>query len=65
MAAGSVRATVTTPPGTLAERAADGLPELVKALGEATGRQAAAEVSERPPAAPAPTPPQGAIDVRV
>jgi hypothetical protein len=65
MAAGSVRAAVTTPPGTLAERAADGLLELVKALEEATGRQAAAAVSERPPSASSPAPPQGAIDVRV
>jgi hypothetical protein len=65
MAAGSVRAAITTPPGTLAERAADGLPELVKALEEATGRQAAAAVSERPPTAPSPRPPQGALDVWV
>jgi hypothetical protein len=65
MAAGSVRATITTPPGALAERAADGLPELLKALEDATGRQAAAAVTERPPSAPSPRPPQGALDVRV
>ncbi|MGN6378749.1 MAG: hypothetical protein ACTHNU_07340 [Gaiellales bacterium] len=65
MASGSVRASVTTPPGTLTERATEALPELVQALEQATNRPAAAPVGERPASAAVPTSPQGAIDVRV
>jgi hypothetical protein len=63
MVEGAVRAQVTTAAGTLSERAQAALPELVAALGRATGRPAAADVAERPPDDPPPTPPPGAVDV--
>jgi hypothetical protein len=63
LAPGGVQASVKTPSGVLAERAADGLPDLISRLGTATGRPAAATSSVRPPGTPAPTPPQGAVDV--
>jgi hypothetical protein len=64
MAGGAVRAQVTTAPGALTERAEAGLPELVAALGRATGRPATAGMAPRPDSAAAPTPPAGAVDVR-
>lgn len=60
---GGVQAAVTTPSGVLAERASDGLPDLISRLGTATGRPAAATSSVRPAGAPRPTPPPGAVDV--
>ncbi len=61
---GGVQAAVTTPAGVLADRAADGLPDLISRLGTATGRPAAATACVRPPGVPAPAPPQGAVDVQ-
>jgi hypothetical protein len=63
MTGGAVRAQVTTAPGPLTERAEAGLPELVAALGRATGRPATAGVAPRPESAAPPTPPAGAVDV--
>jgi hypothetical protein len=63
MSEGAVRAHVTTPAGPLTERARAALPELVAALGRATGRPAAAGVGERPADVAPPAPPPGAIDV--
>jgi hypothetical protein len=59
---GGVRAGVVTPPGQTSELAESALAELVAGLERATGRPAAATVSARSPAAPAPAPPSGAFD---
>ena len=64
LAPGGVLATVRTPSGALADRAAEELPDLISRLGAATGRPAAATASVRPPGVPAPAPPQGAVDVQ-
>ncbi len=64
MAAGAVRAGITTPGGVLADRASQGLPELVSSLERATGRPASAAVSERAAGVSPPQPPAGAVDVR-
>ena len=63
LAPGGVQAAVTTPAGVLANRAADGLPDLISRLGAATGRPAAATASVCPAAIRPPAPPQGAVDV--
>jgi len=64
MAAGSVRAGVVTAPGEATDVAREALGELQEALARATGRPAAAAVSERPRSVPAPAPPVGRVDVQ-
>jgi hypothetical protein len=60
--AGGVRAAVTTPPGSMTDRAAATLPDLVAGLERATGRTGIATVQSRRGSRPGPTPPEGAYD---
>jgi hypothetical protein len=59
-----VRAAVVTAPGEVAAMAESALPDLVERLGAATGRPAAAGVSERPVGRRPPPPPVGRVDVQ-
>jgi len=64
MAGGSVRAGVVTTAGEATDLARGALQELTDGLARATGRPAAAAVSERPRSVPSPPPPVGRVDVQ-
>jgi hypothetical protein len=64
LTAGGIRAGVVTAPGAVAAMAETALPDLVERLGAATGRPAAAGVSERPAGHRPPPPPVGRVDVQ-
>jgi hypothetical protein len=64
LTAAGVRAAVVTAPGEVAAMAESALPDLVERLGSATGRPAAAGVSERPAGRRPPPPPVGRVDVQ-
>ncbi|MDX6496460.1 MAG: hypothetical protein QOE17_2446 [Gaiellales bacterium] len=64
LTAGGIRAGVVTAPGAVAAMAETALPDLIERLGAATGRPAAAGVSERPPGRRPPPPPVGRVDVQ-
>ena len=61
---GGIRAGVVTAPGEVAAMAETALPDLIERLGAATGRPAAAGISERPLGRRPPPPPVGRVDVQ-
>jgi hypothetical protein len=64
LTAGGIRAGVVTAPGEVTAMAETALPDLIERLGAATGRPAAAGVSERPAGRRPPPPPVGRVDVQ-